>query len=83
MTPQHDSLSAFLAMGGYGFFVWWSYAIVAVTLVLNVLLPLWRNRQTARQLRQNFRRAELAGSQPVQDSGRQGRGRVGAEAPET
>ena len=66
MTPQHESLSAFLDMGGYGFFVWWSYAIVAATLVINVVLPWWRNRQTARQLRQKLRRAELARSEPVQ-----------------
>ena len=66
MTPQHESLSAFLAMGGYGFFVWGSYAIALVTLVLNVVLPWWQNRQTAERLRQNLRRAELAKAQPVE-----------------
>lgn len=37
MTPQFDSLAAFFAMGGYGFFVWLSFGVsLAVMLVLVV-----------------------------------------------
>ena len=38
-------MAEFLAMGGHGFFVWTSYAIVLVTLVLSYLLPLKRLRK--------------------------------------
>ena len=31
------SLEAFLSMGGYGFYVWGSYAVTALCIVLEVL----------------------------------------------
>ena len=46
-----DDLLNFLHMGGYAFYVWTSYAIVCVLLVLNVWLPLRRNRQVRDRLR--------------------------------
>ncbi|MDH3871215.1 MAG: heme exporter protein CcmD [Gammaproteobacteria bacterium] len=36
-------MSEFFHMGGYAFYVWTSYAIALVVLVLNVLVPM-RNR---------------------------------------
>lgn len=41
---QFDSLSDFLAMGGYGFYVWWSYAIAALVLGTNIVVPWLRMR---------------------------------------
>jgi len=37
-------------MGGYAFYVWWSYAIVAVMLALNLWLPVARGRRLRRRL---------------------------------
>ncbi len=35
----------FLAMGGYAFFVWSAYGLVAVVLVGNAAVPWWRHRR--------------------------------------
>ena len=43
------SLSEFFYMGGYGFYVWFSYGITAVVLLLNVVLPVLRHRKLIRQ----------------------------------
>lgn len=43
--------SAFWNMGGFAFYVWTSYALAAVVLVLNVVLPLNRKRTVMRDLR--------------------------------
>jgi heme exporter protein D len=32
----------YFAMGGYAFYVWTAYGLMAAVLVLNLLLPLWR-----------------------------------------
>ncbi len=39
------SWSEFWAMGGYGFYVWGSYAVTAVALVLEVILLRRRSRE--------------------------------------
>jgi len=44
------SLVDFFHMGGYAFYVWWSYAIVAVVLVLNLVAPALRHRRVCRTL---------------------------------
>ena len=51
MSPHHQSLTEFLTMGGYGTFVWSAYAIVAVTLVLNAVVPILHYRKLHRSLR--------------------------------
>lgn len=43
------SLQEFLAMGGYGFYVWTSYGICLVVLVANVLIPVIQRKQFLRQ----------------------------------
>ncbi len=45
----------FFAMGGYGFYVWGSYALAAAVLAYNVLMPLRRNRTVRRALREFYR----------------------------
>lgn len=42
--------SEFLAMGGYGLYVWGSYAAAALVLVFNVVSALGRERSVRRQL---------------------------------
>jgi heme exporter protein D len=44
MTLQFDSFSAFLDMGGYGFFVWLSFAVTLVAMV-----GIWFESRKARQ----------------------------------
>ena len=43
-----DSISEFLHMGGYAFYVWTSYAIATLALGLCILIP-WRHGKLQRQ----------------------------------
>lgn len=43
------SLQEFLAMGGYGFYVWTSYGICLVVLLANVIVPVIQRKQFLRQ----------------------------------
>jgi heme exporter protein D len=43
------SLTDFLSMGGYATYVWSSYGICAVILILNIILPLIRERKIMRE----------------------------------
>ena len=45
-----DALTEFLHMGGYAFYVWTAYAITAVVLVLNVLIPMRTAKAQQRRL---------------------------------
>ncbi|MCF6249836.1 MAG: heme exporter protein CcmD [Methylococcaceae bacterium] len=45
-----NSFDEFLAMGGYGFYVWTAYGIGFVVLVMNVVLPLIQRKQFLREL---------------------------------
>ena len=38
-------MAEFLAMGGYAFFVWSAYGLVAVVLIGNAAVPWWRHRR--------------------------------------
>ncbi|MDD9983481.1 MAG: heme exporter protein CcmD [Gammaproteobacteria bacterium] len=40
----------FFRMGGYAFYVWWSYAIVFAVLALNLVAPSLRHRRVHRAL---------------------------------
>jgi len=45
------SVAGFLAMGGYGGFVWGSYAVAAICIVLEIALLTARHRRLRRELR--------------------------------
>lgn len=45
--------SAFWEMGGFAFYVWTSYALAALVLTLNVVVPVWRRRAVLRSLRRH------------------------------
>ena len=47
---MHESVVEFLRMGGYAFYVWWSYAVVFVVLTLNLVVPSVRHRRVRRAL---------------------------------
>ena len=42
-------------MDRYAFYIWTSYALAAIVLVANVLLPLWQRRGVLQRLRQFYR----------------------------
>lgn len=52
-------MSEFLAMGGYAFYVWTSYAIFAVIVVYNLLQPRFRRRTIVREVRQQIALEQL------------------------
>ena len=43
------SLQEFLAMGGYGFYVWTSDGICLIVLVANVIVPIRQHKKLFRQ----------------------------------
>ena len=54
----------FFHMGGYAFYVWWSYAIVFAVLALNVIAPTLRHRRVYRRLARGFAPAEHHRDEP-------------------
>lgn len=55
-----ESFSDFLAMGGHGLYVWLSYGIAIVLLVVNVVSPLLRKKQLLTELIRRMRRENNA-----------------------
>lgn len=45
-----NSFDEFLAMGGYGFYVWTAYGITLVVLLLNIIIPWFQCRQFLHKL---------------------------------
>ncbi|MGH8525824.1 MAG: heme exporter protein CcmD [Gammaproteobacteria bacterium] len=43
-------MNAFFDMGGYGFYVWSAYMVALIVLILNLLIPMFRNRRLLRRL---------------------------------
>ena len=52
------SLSEFLAMGGYGLYVWGSYGVVLVLMVAEPLLARHRDRQALGQVGQSIEQGD-------------------------
>jgi heme exporter protein D len=52
------NISDFFHMGGYAFYVWTSYALGFVVLLLNILLPMRNKKQVLRELAAKQRREE-------------------------
>jgi heme exporter protein D len=53
------SLTEFINMGGYGFYVWTSYGICFAVLLLIVVMPIIQRKQFLRQLALKQKRQEL------------------------
>ncbi len=51
-------MSELLSMGGYGSYVWSSYAIFALALLIDYLAPKLRNRQVIADLRGRMKRQQ-------------------------
>lgn len=50
------SLTEFLDMGGYGFYVWTSYGLALIVLVMNVWIPNWRRKKLIADFARRLRR---------------------------
>ena len=57
---QFSSLREFFEMGGYAFNVWSVYAIFAVFIAVNILLPIIRRKKIVKELKRRafFEKAE-------------------------
>ncbi len=51
-------MNEFLHMGGYAVFVWSSFGISALVLLLNVLFPIMRRKQLIRDVEGHIRRKQ-------------------------
>jgi len=60
---QFNSLAAFLDMGGYGFFVWLSYGISTLSVILMVLYMRYERRSLIQAVK-----AQLARKQRIADA---------------
>jgi len=49
-------MSEFISMGGYGAYVWTSYAVFLIVLAVDALAPVWQRRHTLRELRGRLKR---------------------------
>ena len=49
-------MSDFLAMGGYGIYVWSSYIVFFVVLIADALAPLWQRSKTLLELQGRLKR---------------------------
>ena len=54
---QFNNLSEFLAMGGYGYFVWMSFGVTAAAFLLEVLVLRSQRKKTLRTLHTRIRMA--------------------------
>lgn len=52
------NMNEFLHMGGYAVFVWSSFGISALVLLINVLLPIMRRKQLIRDVEGHIRRKQ-------------------------
>lgn len=51
-----ESFSDFIAMGGHGFYVWLSYAIALVVIVINIVNPAVQKKKVMSDLARRLRR---------------------------
>jgi heme exporter protein D len=63
MNGSEFSWSEFFAMGGYATFVWSSYAITAVVLIANIVLPLRQRKLIIRRIKRARRREQQQSQQ--------------------
>ena len=47
-------MSAFFDMGGYGLYVWSSFAISALVIAYNLILPHWQSQRVLKKLAQTL-----------------------------
>ena len=65
-------MAEFLAMGGYGAYVWTSYAVFGVVLLLDAVTPLLQRRRALRELQGRLKRQARNVSNSSRPPGTQG-----------
>lgn len=60
---QFDSLSDFLNMGGYAFYVWTAYLFWAVVLGTSLVMPLLDRKRVMKMLKARMQRSDAASGQ--------------------
>jgi heme exporter protein D len=55
---QFDSFSAFIDMGGYGFYVWLSYGVTAALLIILILTSVTGHKQVIKNIAQRKQRED-------------------------
>ncbi|GAB2503909.1 heme exporter protein CcmD [Microbulbifer agarilyticus] len=58
MQFQFDSLASFFTMNGHGPYVWASYGMAVLVLVVLAVTPVFRQRKLRRELQQQLRQEE-------------------------
>ena len=51
-------MSDFLNMGGYAAYVWSAYGISFVVLILNIILPIYREKELIKSIQKRLQREE-------------------------
>ena len=59
MNGSEFNLSEFFAMGGYAFFVWTSYGIALLVIVLNIVMPMIGRKKVISRVKRAIRREQL------------------------
>ena len=59
---ETQTMADFFAMGGYGFYIWASYAVFVVVLAIDALAPSLRRRRVLAELRGRVKREGARGS---------------------
>jgi len=59
MNGSEFSWSEFFAMGGYAFFVWWSYGLTLAVIVLNIVMPVVQRKKVIKRVKRAIRREQL------------------------
>lgn len=55
---QFDSFSAFIDMGGYGFYVWLSYGVTAALLLILIFTSVMGHKQVIKNIAQRKQRED-------------------------
>lgn len=53
-----DSFQAFLSMGGYGFFVWLSFAVFIVSIILMIVITVWQTKRIHQDIKLSILREQ-------------------------
>ena len=59
MNGSEFSWSEFFAMGGYAFYVWTSYGLTFIVLVLNIVMPIMHRKKVISRVKRAIRREQL------------------------
>ncbi len=59
MNGSEFSWSEFFAMGGYAFFVWTSYGIALMVILLNIVMPMIQRKKVISRVKRAIRREQL------------------------